>query len=265
MNTAPKFKLSKWYMDCVTESGEVFIGYCAQVQWRALVIHYSSALTRQRDSGTRNRTSTRRCPAPALAGSILRWSSPRLSVEGTWEAIDPPCRRTLLATEAGSVEWRCEMPRARAEISLEHGRQVRGLGYGEFLEMTIAPWELPIDELRWGRFVSDTDAMTWIDWSGAHPLTVVVCNGNVSSSAAVSDRLITVDNKRAILRIEEPRVLREGPLARTVLAKIPGVRKLLPERILKTHECKWRSRGTLEEDGRIRSTGWVIHEVVRWS
>jgi hypothetical protein len=44
---------------------------------------------------------------------------------------------------------------------------------------------------------------------------------------------------------------------------IPGVEKLFPSRILNVEECKWLGRGELLRGNSVTS-GWAIHEVVRW-
>ena len=63
------------------------------------------------------------------------------------EASAPPIHRRLFESADGIVDWTCEMPRARTRIG-----EVCGDGYAEVLHMTVPPWKLPIDELRWGRF-----------------------------------------------------------------------------------------------------------------
>jgi hypothetical protein len=58
-------------------------------------------------------------------------------------------------------------------------------------------------------------------------------------------------------------VLRTGRLGSTALAAIPGVRRLLPRRILGVRETKWRSRAEWNQSTDV-SQGWAIHEVVTW-
>ena len=38
------FRLSKWYMDCASESGDIVIAYAARLHWRAITLHYASVL-----------------------------------------------------------------------------------------------------------------------------------------------------------------------------------------------------------------------------
>jgi hypothetical protein len=79
----------------------------------------------------------------------------------------------------------------------------------------------------------------------------------------VSEAEITLADGGA-LRMDRRDVLREGAIGETVLSAIPKLVKAVPARILGLRERKWRSRGVLRRaDGR-ESTGWAIHEVVRW-
>ena len=39
------FLLTKWYLDCVAESGDAVILYVADLRWNALTVHYGSLLT----------------------------------------------------------------------------------------------------------------------------------------------------------------------------------------------------------------------------
>jgi len=258
------FLLSKWYLDGVSDEGDVFIGYAATLRWRALVIHYSSILQRQHNETTRVSTSLQKWSAPAVEGTSVHWSSRPLGVDGIWNAAAQPIELTLFESDAGSIEWRCVQPRARCQISFGADHRLSGLGYVEHLTMSIPPWRLPIDELRWGRFLSNSDALVWIDWRGVRSVTVAFRNGDHIENPLITDREVRLDGGRMGLRLEESQVLREGPLVRTALSVIPGIQKLLPIRTLRTYECKWLSRASLEEQGAQLCRGWAIHEIVRF-
>ncbi len=131
--------------------------------------------------------------------------------------------------------------------------------------MTIPPWRLPIRELRWGRFLADDGraSAVWIDWRGPRALSFAAANGAPCAAAEIGETRVVLGDPPATVDMTDPRVLRDGPLARTVLGRIPGLRKRLPVRILETRETKWLSRGALEREG-IRRAGWAVHEVVRW-
>jgi len=74
---------------------------------------------------------------------LRRWQSRALKIDGEWKADSVEIRETIFASDAGSIEWHCLMPRAQARM---HNRL--GLGYAEHLNITIAPWKLPICTLR---------------------------------------------------------------------------------------------------------------------
>ena len=251
-------------MDCVSDGGDVFIGYAAVLRWKALSINYSSILQYQNGKQTEAHTSLLKFSTPQISGSSLNWSSDSLGINGMWKAISAPVERTLFETDAGDIKWRCLQPLAEADIYIGKERRLRGLGYAEHIEISIPPWQLPIEELRWGRFLSESGSLIWIDWRGPHALQLVLHNGVEAKTAQVTDNEVSLDEGRQILRLEEKQILREGALIKTAFSVIPGIGKILPLRSLNTYECKWRSRGFLKNSASQVSEGWAIHEIVRW-
>jgi hypothetical protein len=199
---------------------------------------------------------------PVEEGTTIRWQSKSLKTKGTWERLDSPCDVRIYESREGTIEWHCVHPRARATVDLGQGVVIRGLGYVERLEMTVAPWNLPLEELRWGRFLSDSDSVVWIDWRGEHSRKIVLENGTLGGVTAVAESGIVLE-RNVKLCLSTGKVLRSGALGKTALGMIPGVNHLLPDRLLNVQECKWRSRGELLREN-TRSSGWAIHEVVRW-
>ena len=264
MEKRSKFTLSKWYMDCVSDDGEVFIGYAAALRWRGVGIDYSSTLQHQHGEGTKINTSLQKLSTPQITALSVHWISRALGVDGTWSGSAPPIERTVFRSEVGSVEWRCLQPNARAEVHLGTERCIQGRGYAEHILISIPPWRLPVDELRWGRFLTDSNALVWIDWRGSTSLTLLFRNGIQIENPLVTDREVACNRTKMVLAFEDSQVLREGRLVNTALSVIPGIAKLLPGHSLRTYECKWRSRGVLKEHETVLSTGWAIHELVRF-
>lgn len=260
---ASTFELSKWYLDAIGDDGDVFIAYAAEVRWRALSIRYTSTLVQRAGSETRVRATLRRADPPSFSGPRLTWASPSLDVAGRWDPLEPEARSTILDREDGSVVWRCHVPRAHAQIDLAGEAPIVGFGYAEHLTLTLAPWRLPIDELLWGRFLSDDTSLVWIDWRGPHRRQLVLLDGRELGPARIDERGLATEDGALALTLEAPRVLREGALGKTALSILPAVETVLPVRILATEETKWAARGTLHRGGK-RTQGWVIHEVVRW-
>lgn len=255
----PKFFLSKWYFDCVSDDGEAFIGYCAEMRWRTLSIDYTSTLHYRRNQKVRAATSLRKIALPRVKDSCLQWDSSHLAVTGKWIPITQPIKRTLVESEAGNIEWNCLQPNAKAEITVDNYR-IEGSGYVDHVTMTIPPWQLPFDQLRWGRFHANNDSLVWLDWQGRSEINLAFHNG-----APIESPVIDAHGLRArdvSLDLDAGDVLREGPLLKTALAKVPGIDKVFPESILHTYECKRLSRGMLRTSATAAQPGWAIHEVV---
>lgn len=251
------FQLSKWYLDCVTDSGNTFVAYVGDLHWGPVHLHYSSLL-RSAQNVLTQKNSVRQPRMPVLDGRSISWNSDHLDFSAVWHSDVNQLRETVFASEEGSVEWHCLMPVAQVRTNSDSG-----LGYVEHLTMTIAPWKIPIQSLRWGRFCSPSEWVVWIDWQGEFSKRLLYRNGRVTSALALDDRQITFDDGSR-LTLDRSLTLRSGPLGTTALSSIPGVSKTFPARLLQVNECKWRSRARLECPGRSPAEGWAIHEIVSW-
>jgi|SRR5437588_3507654 len=98
-----------------------------------------------------------------------------------------PPNKMVRRLREGAIEWHCVHPRARTTVDLGDGVVIQGLGYVERLEMTVAPWNLPLEGLRWGRFLSDSGSVVWIDWQGEYVRKIVLENGALGSVTAVAE------------------------------------------------------------------------------
>ena len=257
-----KFHLTKWYADCVGHNGDTIILYCGIARWRAITLRYSSVLEAGLGKQPAVRYSLRKSPMPVEQGATIQWRSNSLGIMGVWKRLDPPFETEVYKSSEGVIKWHCLHPRSRATVSLDCGKVVQGLGYVERLEMTLPPWKLPIQELRWGRFLSDSDSLVWIDWKGSHSCRIVAQNGILGRATAIGEREIIL-NGNIGLGLAGGDVLRKGALGETALAMIPGLSRLFPGKILDVQECKWRSRAEFRH-GDSGSSGWAIHEVVTW-
>jgi len=228
--------LTKWYLDCVDDAGNVCIAYWARLAWKKLSIAYSSVLF---NGASRDHLFA--VAPPRLEGDELTWSATPLDVEVSMRRLTPAYEESLI----DGVTWRCEMPSAETTITY-NGTTIRGCGYAELLRLDVAPWKLPIDELRWGRFAGAAAAMTWIEWRGPHPLTRTLVNGVRDETATT--RLSTHD----------ARIIRDAHLGDTIA--IPGL--VLPRRIARTREVKWCARATVTAGDRIVDRGWAVYETV---
>jgi hypothetical protein len=256
------FELTKWYADCVTPGGEVIIAYCAELRWHGFSLSYAATLVRRSGLDTRAETTFTRARMPELRDSTLLWDCPALHAHGEWTAQQPAVHEEVYRGVEGSIEWVCLQPESAVRIRAGD-LLLEGPGYAERLHMTIPPWNMPIDELRWGRYVTPGDAVTWIQWRGAHEVEIVYENGTRVPARRIEDDHIELESGTS-LSFDRAHVLRQGSLGSAALAGLPGLNKIVPARILQVVECKWLSRTTLLRNGSAARAGWAIHEVVRW-
>jgi hypothetical protein len=262
------FRLSKWYMDCVTDAGAMFVAYAARLEWGLLALRYAATLVHagEGDGEARSESTLLGVHEPSCAEGAIEWECERLRVEGRWTSEAPPVRVTMFESAEGKVSWTCHQPRARVRACLG-GAQLEGLGYAEHVELTLPPWSFPIDELRWGRFIGRDRSLVWVDWRGPHEKRVVALDGVLLEDTRVEDHAVSCEGGRVALSIEETRVLRHGRLGAKALAGLVsgleprGIR--LPLRILQVDERKARGRGVLRAHGGTDG-GAIVHEVVRW-
>ena len=157
------------------------------------------------------------------------------------------------------MTWQCVAPRADAVIELPDG-VIRGVGYAEVLELSVAPWQLPIRELLWGRATCAETSLVWIRWIGDAPMQVVLRNGVVETASIVEDDVVALADGTRI-EMTERAAIREESLAPT-LKPLRAIAALLPRSFTSAVERKWRSRGTVYSGDRRIDEGWVIHERV---
>ena len=256
------FLLTKWYLDCVAENGDAVILYVANLRWNAVALHYGSVLT-VLGGKVGSVSSLRPGSLPEAESGKITVSLPHLDVEGTWKALRSPISKTFLESEQGAVEWRCLQPMSQVEVILRGTTRLSGFGYAECLTLSILPWKLPLHELHWGRFLSEQDAIVWVDWRGPHNSRVVVHNGEECRVQSLTESEIVFADSAPRLQLDHGLVLRRGRLQDTVFSGVARLAKLLPRTMLAVDECKWRSRGVLHTpEGQL--SGWAIHEIVKW-
>lgn len=257
------FLLTKWYLDCVAENGDVVILYVADLRWNALTVHYGSLLTVF--GGRVGSTSSVRGGAmPEVQDGTIAVSLPQLDVKGTWQLLRSPIQRTIFESEHGSVDWNCLQPMSQVDLLFRGTTRLTGRGYAECLTLSVLPWKLPMRELHWGRFLSDRDALVWIDWRGPHQRRVVFHHGKERQAKSITESGIVFADSDAQLELDRGLVLRQGRLGDTVFPGASRLVELLPRSILSVNECKWRSRGLMHSLG-AESSGYAIHEVVKWT
>jgi len=257
------FSLTKWYLDGVDHTGRSAIVYWTALGLGGLTITWHSVAIYEPGKEPYLRSSLAHSAEPEEVGGGLSWRADALGCTVTCERRLAPFGARLLEGDAGIVDWRCEAGAARTRMECAGQPALAGPGYAERLILTIPPWRLPIDELFWGRWVSDGGdrSVVWIDWRGAHPLTAVWTDGVRQPQAEVGgDRIVAGDD---VLTLSAPRTLHArsvGDIVRT----IGPVAALLPASWLAVEDRKCLSAGVLTAGGGTQESGWTIHERVRF-
>jgi len=115
--TSSGFSLVKWYLDCVTDSGDVAILYSARLKWHGPSLAHSSLIGVVGESRTER--SSLRSAKIGLDAEMISVDAPQLGLHGVWIAQSAPFERTVFENQQGSVVWNCLQPRDR-------GRQYLG-------------------------------------------------------------------------------------------------------------------------------------------
>ena len=248
------WSVRKWYLDCVAEDGATWIGYWVDLRWSAMRVAAVSSLL-YADSELTSTTKLRAEEEPQLIGDRLSWHSPSAGVRLQMNAAGQGATHQL----HDGVTWRCVVPAAETSVELPD-RTLHGVGYAEVLELSVAPWRLPVRELYWGHATCRNMSLVWIRWSGARPLLFALCDGVMERAAAIEDDEVRLADGRRV-QMSDRAVVREETLANT-LRPMRGIAALLPRSFTSAVERKWRSRGTVFAGDRPIDDCWVIHERV---
>lgn len=232
--------LRKHYFDLVTADDRVRIVYAAELSLGPLEVRYVAVLRTDPGASASTETTLGGPTEPDRSGDRMRFASPALGIECTLRRTIPGPRVEILPD--GALSWDCHT--LRAEVTFrDRGETLSGVGYAETLETTVAPWDYPWDELRWGRLHEDDSSVVW---------TVLEGGGASRAYFARGPELATSDS---IPDLGEVALLRSGRIGDTVLSVIPGLERL-PGRILGLSEIKQLSSSP--------AGGRAIHETVRW-
>jgi hypothetical protein len=257
------FRLHKWFLDCTTEAGEVVVVYTATLQWGLLRLRAAATLARL-DPGAPAVTTTRlgRTAIPRQVTDGFTFADERLDVHGDWRGSRGPAERILFANTRGDVRWHCHLPLAAVEVH-HRGRVLRGTGYVEHLALEIAPWHLPIEVLRWGRFHGGGRSLVWIQWDGPHPLRLVLRDGGEVGAGPIDDAGTTLADGDRLELAPSAAVLRSGRIGKTALTQRLLRWLPLPRALRALDETKWLAPARLHTAAGIVA-GQALHEVVRW-
>lgn len=255
------FRLNKWYLDVVDDAGDIVILYWARVEWGPFRLNYGASLYRPQSKESAHRHTFRPGTVPVVTGGMTEWSCQALNVSGIWTNLLDKFECALTDEPRGFIRWDCVNPSAYAKVRID-GNTVEGLGYAENLTMTLKPWQIPFRELRWGRFLSPSDSLIWIQWRGPTPQTWIWLNGVEQQFASVTEDRVEIPNIGLVLDLQKNEVLRSGFLNKNTLRFLRALGALIPG-WQSAHETKWLAWASLKRPERTES-GWVVHEVIRW-
>lgn len=251
------FSLHKAYLDVVDAAGRCAIVYRATLAWGPLALRWDGLSLFEPGEPPVHRSSWRAIRASRGDSSAHAGQKPGGNIcDATYDAWCAPFAARLLETPDGMLEWRCDAAGADVAVETKEGTTVRGAGYAEHLELRIPPWQLPIDELRWGRWhcPETQHSVVWIDWRGERPLTIVLENGVARDTASVGDTSIEWGDRTLCLGSAE--TLYSRTLAEILRGAGPLVTRL---------PASWRAlddRKTLSRSVLGAESGWAIHETV---
>ena len=254
------FNLNKTYFDCIDEEGNCFVVYWTNLKFSVLNIIYSGLIFSDNKNICIEKSSLKNIPKPIINDNLY-FENTSLQLNGNWERVDNPIS-LLLYTEAKGREliWNCHHPKTHTTITYKN-KTYTAFGYSETLTLPFKPWQLPIDELRWGRFLSINCTIIWINWKGIYPLNKIIFNGKIYEDAQHEENKISFNNGKDILLFENKTSIRKGKLA-NVLDKMPWLKLIFKSKILNTIEQKYKAKTSYCNEFIIEEKGWSLFEIV---
>lgn len=263
------FILHKHYFDCIDDHGHALIAYAAELSLPGVRLPYAAAMQHGGDGILHEQGYLKRARLEtdaALAHTQLTHS--QLALDGTWQAqaaACPPQDLLALAQAGGNgkqVIWHAHTPKARVNGNYR-GQPFAGWGYAETLTLTLPPWRLPLDELYWGRFISEHHSVVWLEWRGSHPLRLLFADGVCHRDFVLSPQQLRLPDSSLCLDFTAPTVLKDEPLL-ALVQRFPALGRLFGRDFLHTRESKWKSPALLTLPGMTPESGWAVYETVYW-
>jgi hypothetical protein len=256
------FSLKKLYADCIDEEGNCIIVYHAILDFHFIRFYYSSLIF----SDSKNRVierSTFNNTKVYISADEINLVQKSLKLEGTWKNQSKGILLNLYKdSQNKELIWNCHHPKTLTEINFK-GLIYKGLGYAETLTLSFNPWKLPIDKLYWGRYLSSTETVIWIQWKGVFPLNRLFYNNFEYNDALIEDGIIVFGNDEFQLVFNNISTIRKGKLSE-VLNKLPWLKALFKRSILGSIENKYKARSVFSRNNEILSEGWSLYETVIW-
>jgi hypothetical protein len=120
-----------------------------------------------------------------------------------------------------------------------------------------------LDELRWGRFLSDSYTLIWINWKGKYPVNKIFFNSVEYNDAIFKNDSIIFSDGTCQLKFSETQLIRKGKVS-GLFSKMPLLKIFFNRSILNTVETKYKAKTTLSKGSIFLSNGWSLFEIVTW-
>lgn len=261
------FYLDKWFLDFVSTDGTAMIFYAAQLKWRGLAVSYTGWLSYRPETGAAERSRLRQAHMPIREGDRITWQDPKFGIKGRWQAQAQPLEARIYTADEGYLHWYCWQPASTVELQID-GKTLHGQGYAEQLHMTLPPWRMPMEELRWGRFASPSIQMVWIEIRAPEKRQWLWLNGEPQAECGIGDDVIKIPALRAELQLDRGAVLTSGKdifaAVEKILTYLPGLNRVMPLSFLMADNYKWLSRAEWQRPPQDAEAGIAIHEWVNF-
>jgi|WetSurMetagenome_2_1015567.scaffolds.fasta_scaffold124789_1 hypothetical protein len=250
------------YLDCIDDQGNCFIVYWAKTEFFLVRFFYSGLIFSDMEGLTVEKSAIRNTRKPAV-NEVVQFKNKDLEIEVFLKRTGNAIIRSLFKDDKkNELVWDCHHPSSSAEI-LYHGSIYKGFGYSETLISYIKPWNLPIEELRWGRFLSDSYTVIWLNCLGKNTINKIFINGIEFNDAVFENGDVVFNDSTYQLRFADVKVIRKGKLS-GLFIKMRFFKMLLNHRILNTTEIKYKARTTFSKNSVLLSNGWSLFELVTW-
>jgi len=262
-----KFYLCKWFLDFIGENGDAMIFYAAKLKWHGWSVSYTSWLHYDGVSPVCFKSRFYDVQLPHEQNSKITWGDAKFGVSGTWESLANRIQTRIYSSEEGSLDWNCFQPASKVQLRINN-TIITGRGYAEQLILTLPPWKIPMDELRWGQFSSGKSFMVWIELREKEKLQWLWLNGRKIEKCIFEDDHITLPENDLVLNLDKGVLLESDKkvfsLVQKMISYMPGIKNLIPINFLMADEFKWLSKGELLLKNQKISTGMAIHELVNF-
>ena len=262
-----RFHLNKWYLDFIGENGNCMIFYSAKLTWRGLSVTYASHIN-YKAGKLKVKSYFRNVNMPLRNEDIITWKDKKLNVSGTWKANTEPLNCRIFESKNGDLDWKCFQPSSKVTLKLDN-ETLEGSGYAEQLILTTPPWNIPMNQLRWGRFTSGDVVLVWIELQKEKIDQWVWLNGEEVGDCNVTDNSISSKKENFHLKLNRQGVLESDKkiyrVVQDLLRFLPGFGKIMPLNFLMADNYKWLSKAEFHKNGEDPKFGYAIHEKVNFN